>query len=156
MQHDGLIGSSAHIHTAGVQAQGRTAAQLLKRALDTFLAKDIRGWADLCDENIVVEFPFAPDKASRSIVGRTAIYEYLRDYPNVIDLRTTPTMMIHDTSDPNMAIAEWSALGQVISSGKPYEMSYATFVTFHNGLMVNYREYWDPLAFTSAMNGASF
>jgi uncharacterized protein len=156
MQSDNLIGASAPTSAIVVQAQGLTAAQLLKRALDKFLAKDIEGWADLCDENIVVEFPFAPDIASRRIVGRDAIYDYLRNYPNVIDLKTTPTMMIHDTSDPNMSIAEWSASGQVISSGKPYEMSYATFVTFHNGLIVNYREYWNPMAFTAAMDGASF
>lgn len=159
MDHDRTQSSSEAQIGVSAQAEavtGLTAAQLLKRALDTFLAKDIEAWADLCDENIVVEFPFAPDAASRRIVGRAAIYAYLRNYPNVIDLKTTPTMMIHDTSDPNMAIAEWSASGQVISSGKPYEMSYATFVTFQNGLMVNYREYWNPMAFMAAMDGASF
>jgi ketosteroid isomerase-like protein len=35
-------------------------------------------------------------------------------------------------------------------------MSYATFVTFKEGLIVNYREYWDPLAFMEAMSGAQF
>jgi uncharacterized protein len=156
MQGDDHRAASACANAMAVQARGLTAAQLLKRALNMFLAKDIEGWGDLCDENVVVEFPFAPDAASRRIVGRDAIYEYLRNYPNVIDLKTTATMMILETSDPNMAIAEWSALGQVISSGRPYEMSYATFVTFHNGLIVNYREYWNPMAFIAAMNGDSF
>ncbi|MFZ6756157.1 nuclear transport factor 2 family protein [Undibacterium sp. Ji50W] len=133
-----------------------TAAQLLKRSLDTFLAKDMKGWADLCDENVVVEFPFAPDAASKKILGRTAIYEYLRNYPSVIDVKTIPTLKIHTTDDPNVAIAEWSASGQVIGNGNPYEMSYATFVTFRNGLIVNYREYWNPMAFMAAMSGATF
>jgi ketosteroid isomerase-like protein len=44
----------------------------------------------------------------------------------------------------------------VIGSGNPYEMSYATFVTFKNGLIVNYREYWNPIAFLAAMNGTMF
>jgi uncharacterized protein len=156
MQGDDHRAASACANAMAVQARGLAAAQLLKRALNMFLAKDIEGLGDLCDENVVVEFPFAPDAASRRIVGRDAIYEYLRNYPNVIDLKTTPTMMILETSDPNMAIVEWSALGQVISSGRPYEMSYATFVTFHNGLIVNYREYWNPMAFIAAMNGDSF
>jgi len=43
-----------------------TAAQLVKRSLDTFLAKDMKGWADLCHEDVVVEFPFAPDDPERS------------------------------------------------------------------------------------------
>ena len=35
-------------------------------------------------------------------------------------------------------------------------MSYATFVTFRHGLIANYREYWDPMAFTAAMAGTRF
>ena len=36
------------------------------------------------------------------------------------------------------------------------EMSYATFVRFRNGLIANYREYWNPIAFTAAMAGTRF
>jgi uncharacterized protein len=143
----------AHTQEAG---KGLTAAQLLKRSLDTFLAKDIKGWAELCDENVVVEFPFAPDVATRKLVGRAAIYEYLKNYPSVIDVQRTPTLKINSTDDPNMAIAEWSVSGRVISNGNPYEMSYATFVTVKNGLIVNYREYWDPMVFMAALSGAKF
>jgi uncharacterized protein len=133
-----------------------TPVQLFKHSLDTFLAKDMRGWAALCDEDVLVEFPFAPDMASRKLVGRAAIYGYLKNYPSVIDIRSTPTLKINATDDPNKVIAEWSASGRVISSGNPYEMSYATFVTFKDGLMVHYREYWNPMAFMAAMNGETF
>jgi NAD(P)-dependent dehydrogenase (short-subunit alcohol dehydrogenase family)/ketosteroid isomerase-like protein len=133
-----------------------TAAHLLKRSLDTFLAKDIKSWAELCDQDVIVEFPFAPDAASKKLVGRAAIYEYLKNYPSVIDIQSAPTLKINATDDPNMAIAEWSVSGRVIRNGNPYEMSYATFVTFKNGLIVNYREYWNPTAFMAAMSGASF
>jgi uncharacterized protein len=150
-----ITGSAA---PANVQEhdKGLTAAQLLKHSLDTFLAKDIKTWAQLCDENVVVEFPFAPDVASRKLIGRAAIYEYLKNYPSVIDIQSTPTLTIHGTDDPNMAIAQWSVSGRVISNGNPYEMSYATFVTFRNGLIVNYREYWNPMVFVAAMSGAAF
>ncbi len=134
----------------------QTAAQLLKRSLDTFLARDIKGGADLCDHDVVVEFPFAPDVASRKIVGRAAIYEYLKNYPSVIDVQRTPTFTVRGTDDADVAIAEWSVSGRVISNGNPYEMTYATFVTFKNGLIVHYREYWNPMSFMAAMNGASF
>lgn len=160
MKQDHLTSDVTLATTAPAPAQeagkGLTAAQLLKRSLDTFLAKDIKGWAELCDENVVVEFPFAPDVASRKLVGRAAIYEYLKNYPSVIDVQRTPTLKIIATDDPNMAIAEWSVSGRVISNGNPYEMSYATFVTFKNGLIVTYREYWNPMAFMAAMSGAKF
>jgi uncharacterized protein len=37
-----------------------TAVEILRRSLDTFLAKDMKGWTDLCAEDVVAEFPFAP------------------------------------------------------------------------------------------------
>ena len=133
-----------------------TAPQVLKRALDLFLAKDMKGWSELCDENVVVELPFSPDPAGRKIVGRAAIYAFLKDYPKAIDIKAIPTLKIHATDDPNAAIAEWSVSGRVISNGNPYELSYATVVTVRKGLIVNYREYYNPQAFLAAMSGAKF
>lgn len=133
-----------------------TAPQVLKRSMDLFLAKDMKGWSGLCDENVVVEFPFSPDPAGRKIVGREAIYAFLKDYPKAIDIKSITTLNIHATVDPNMAIAEWSVSGRVVSNGNPYEMSYATVVTIGNGLIVNYREYFNPQAFLAAMAGDRF
>jgi ketosteroid isomerase-like protein len=132
------------------------AVELLRKSLDTFLAKDMKGWADLCAENVVAEFPFAPDGTPARFEGREALYEYLRNYPSFIDVKTIPNLKIYGTDDANVAIAEWSASGVVIGNGNPYEMSYATFVTFSDGLIVNYREYWNPQAFMKAMSGGSF
>jgi uncharacterized protein len=133
-----------------------TAAERLKKSLDTFLSKDMKAWSDLCDENVIAEFPFAPEGSPTRIEGRPALYEYLKNYPSFIDVKTLPTLQIYTTNNPDVAIAEWSASGKVISNGNPYEMSYATFVTFKHGLIVSYREYWNPLAFQKAMSGASF
>lgn len=149
-----IITSSAFVN--GRQAGTSSAAQLLQRSLNTFLEKDVKGWAELCDVNVVVEFPFAPDKTSRRMVGRMAIYEYLKDYADVIDLRAVRMTSIHATEDPDLAIAEWSVSGQVLANGNPYEMSYATFATFKNDLIINYREYWNPFSFIAAMHGTMF
>lgn len=131
-----------------------TAVELLRQSLDTFLAKDMKGWSELCDDNVVAEFPFAPEGSPRRLEGREALYEYLRNYPSVIDVASIPNVRIYATDDPDVAIAEWSASGKVLANGNAYEMSYATFATFKNGLMTNYREYWNPLAFMQAMSGA--
>jgi uncharacterized protein len=133
-----------------------TAVQLLRNSLDRFLAKDMKGWSELCDENVVAEFPFAPQGSPAKIEGRAALYEYLRNYPTFIDVRAIPTLNMYATDDPNVAIAEWHASGRVVGNGNPYEMSYATFVTLRHGLIANYREYWNPLAFTAAMAGTRF
>lgn len=132
------------------------AVELLSRSLDRFLAKDMRGWADLCHEDVVAEFPFAPKDSPARLEGRAALYDYLKGYPNFIDIRSLPARRIYPTDDANVAIADWSASGRVIANGNPYEMRYATFVTVRDGLIVNYREYWNPLAFIEAMSGLRF
>jgi len=132
------------------------ATQLLRNSLDTFLAKDMKGWSELCAEDVIAEFPFAPEGSQSRFEGRAALYDYLKDYPGFIDVKAIPTLKVYGTDDPNVAIAEWSASGVVIANGKPYEMSYATFVTFRDGFIINYREYWNPQAFMKALSGGNF
>jgi uncharacterized protein len=133
-----------------------TAAELLKRSLETFLPRDMKSWSELCDENVLIEFPFAPEGSPRRIEGRRAIYEYLRGYPDLIDIHSISSARIYSTDDPNVAIADWSVTGRVISNGNSYNMSYATFVAFKDGLIVHYREYWNPQAFQAALGANSF
>jgi len=116
----------------------------------------MKGWTDLCAEDVVAEFPFAPEGSPSRIEGRPALYEYLRNYPSFIDVHKIPTAKAYATDDKNVVVAEWSVVGKVISNGNPYDMSYATFVTYRDGLVVNYREYWNPIAFTAAMAGTRF
>ncbi|KQR83711.1 nuclear transport factor 2 family protein [Sphingomonas sp. Leaf343] len=133
-----------------------TAADLVRKSLETFLSKDMKGWTDLCADDVVAEFPFAPEGSPARIEGKAALYDYLRGYPDAIDVKSLPTLKVYATDDPSVAIAEWSASGTVLSNGNPYEMRYATFVTVRYGLIVNYREYWNPQAFMNAMSGARF
>lgn len=133
-----------------------SAVDLLRRSLDAFLAKDMKAWTDLCADDVVAEFPFAPEGAPARIEGREALYEYLRGYPDVIDVREIPSVRVYSTADENVAIAEWNVIGSVVSNGNPYNMGYATFVTFRDGLVVNYREYWNPKVFLEALGGGGF
>jgi uncharacterized protein len=133
-----------------------SAVDLLRRSLDTFLAKDMKAWTELCADDVVAEFPFAPEGSPARIEGREALYEYLRGYPDIIDVREIPTVRIYATDDENVAIADWSVSGRVVTNGNPYDMRYATFATFRDGLIVNYREYWNPQAFLKALGGGGF
>ena len=132
------------------------ATQLFRHSLDKFLAKDMKGWSELCADDVVAEFPFAPEGTQNRFEGKEAFYAYLKDYPSFINVKSLPTLKVYATDDPDFAIAEWSVSGEVLASGNPYEMSYATFITFRDGLIVNYREYWNPQVFMKAMSGGNF
>src|SRR4028119_1192724 len=114
-----------------------SAVELFRNSLDTFLAKDIKGWSLLCADDVVAEFPFAPEGSPRRLEGRAALYNYLRNYPSVINLRSIPHLRLYSTDDPNVAIAEWSASGQALTKSNPHESTYATFGTFRGGLSRN-------------------
>lgn len=133
-----------------------SANELFRLFIDKFYAKDIKGLSELCADDVVAEFPFAPEGTQNRFEGREALYAYLKDYPSFIDVKSLPTLKIYGTDDENVAIAEWSVSGVVIGNGNPYEMSYATFVTSRDGLIVNYREYWNPQVFMKAMDGGNF
>lgn len=138
------------------QVKNTLATELFHRSLEKFLAKDMKGWSEFCADNVLAEFPFAPEGSQNRFEGKEAFYAYLKDYPNFINVRSLPTLKVYETADQNFIIAEWSVSGEVIASGNLYEMSYATFVTFKDGLIVNYREYWNPQVFMKAMSGGSF
>ncbi|MFE3262087.1 nuclear transport factor 2 family protein [Nocardia sp. NPDC059091] len=131
-------------------------AAVFRRSLDAFLAKDMRAWADLCAEDVVVEFPFSPDNLPSRLDGREAIFEYLRYYPTIIDIHEINSVTVYETNQPDTVIAEWSVTGQVIPNGNKYDMAYATFVTVRDGQITGYREYWNPLAFGQALDGVTF
>lgn len=133
-----------------------TPQDLLRHSLQVFLSKDMAAWAALCAEDVVAEFPFAPEGSPRRIEGRAALHAYLRDYPAVIDVQAIPSLHVQAAADPGVAIAEWRATGRVIATGRAYDMRYATFATFRDGLIVGYREYWNPQAFLAALDGGGF
>ncbi|TDK23671.1 nuclear transport factor 2 family protein [Arthrobacter crusticola] len=133
-----------------------TNVQRLQRGLELFLSKDMKGWTDLCAEDVVAEFPFAPEGSPSVIEGRAALYEYLRGYPETIDVRELPTTTMYATGDPDLVVMEWSVAGTVVRTGNPYAMRYATFVTFRDGEIATYREYWNPQVFLAALDGQGF
>jgi len=139
-----------------VMSDGLTNVQRLQHGLDLFLSKDMKAWTDLCAEDVVAEFPFAPEGTPSVIEGRAAFYEYLRGYPETIDVHEIPTTTIYTTGDPGVVVMEWSVAGTVVRTGNPYDMRYATFVTFSDGKIANYREYWNPQVFLAALGSQGF
>ena len=133
-----------------------TPAVIFKRSLEAFLGKDMRAWADLCAEDVLVEFPYSPENLPSRLEGREAIFRYLEYYPTIIDIREIDSVTVYETNRPDTIVAEWSVKGEVIPNGNKYDMSYATFVTVRDGQITNYREYWNPLAFGQALDGVAF
>ncbi|MCX4974140.1 nuclear transport factor 2 family protein [Streptomyces sp. NBC_00620] len=121
-------------------------ADLYRHSLRLLLDKDIPAWVDLWHEDGILEFPFSPEGWPKRLEGKAAIAEYMRDYPDHIDLHEFPYVEIHQTIAPETIVVEMRGVGRVVDTGNPFDMTYIAVVTIRNGLITSYRDYWNPLA----------
>jgi ketosteroid isomerase-like protein len=129
------------------------ARDLVEHALDLLLKHDMTGFAGLWAADGVLEFPFAGPGYPKSVEGRHAIREYLRDYPNLLDIREVTAKTVHETTDPAVVVVEMTVGGVVVASQKPYELSYIAVITIEDGEIRHYRDYWSPLAAAEVLGG---
>ncbi|MFI9503624.1 nuclear transport factor 2 family protein [Nocardia sp. NPDC052566] len=129
-------------------------SEVVDRALALLVARDMSAFAGLWARDGILEFPFAPAGYPAEVVGRDAIAEYLRDYPNILEVREIPVRLVHRTADPAVIIVEFEATGVAVGTGQPYRMRYIAVITVRDGEIQHYRDYWSPLAAAEIMGGA--
>ena len=127
--------------------------ELVVHATDLLLKGDMAAFAALWAEDGVLEFPFAQPGAPRRLDGRAAVQEYLRGYPDLLDVREMPELVVHRTADPEVVVAEFTVTGVVVPTAKPYEMRYIAVITVRGGEIRHYRDYWSPAAAADVMSG---
>lgn len=130
------------------------AVDVVDRALDLLLAHDMAAFAGLWAEDGVLEFPFAPPGYPRRVEGRAAVHEYLRAYPDLLDVREVTDKVVHRAVDPELAVVEFEVAGFVVATGRPYRLRYIAVITVRDGAIRHYRDYWSPSAAAEAMGGA--
>ncbi|MFG2415204.1 nuclear transport factor 2 family protein [Streptomyces goshikiensis] len=121
-------------------------ADLYRHGLRLLLDKDIPAWVDLWDENGIFEFPFAPEGWPTRLEGKAAVADYMRGYPDHIDLHAFPEVAVHQTTAPETIVVEMRGTGRLVATDVPFDMRYIAVVTVRNGLISHYRDYWNPLA----------
>lgn len=121
-------------------------ADLYRHGLRLLVDKNIPAWVDLWDADGVLEFPFAPDGWPKRLDGRTAIGDYMRGYPDHIDVHDFTDVRIHRTTAAETIVVEMRGVGRLVESDEPFDMSYIAVVTVKDGLITHYRDYWNPLA----------
>ncbi|MGW2326093.1 nuclear transport factor 2 family protein [Streptomyces sp. NPDC001700] len=123
-----------------------------ERAKSLLLAHDMRGFADLWAEDGTMEFPFAPPGWPRRLEGREAVREYVRDYPDHIDLRAVAHEVVHRTADPGVLIVEFAVDAVAVPTGRPLRIDYVAVITVRDGEIVSYRDYWNPLLLSDGLD----
>ncbi|GHF71974.1 hypothetical protein FHX82_000761 [Amycolatopsis bartoniae] len=100
---------------------------------------------DLSADDVVFEFPFAPPGRPTRVEGKPALAEYLKALAGRVRIEGIRDLEVHETVKPEVAIIEMTVTGTVTATGAPYEQSYVSILTVRDGLIVHYRDYWNPL-----------
>jgi len=117
-------------------------SKLAQAVVDT---NDSGALADLCAEDVVFEFPFAPPGRPARVEGKAALGEYLKGLSGRMRIEGVRNLEIHETVQPDVAVIEMTLTGTVTATGAPYEQSYVVILTVRDGLIARYRDYWNPL-----------
>ena len=107
---------------------------------------------DLYAEDAVVVHPFEPSGAP-PLVGRDALREHFRPPGDGTELpfRFQPrNIVVHQTTDPEVIVAEFEYHGTVVATGAPLTLPAVFILRVRDGRIVSSRDYVDHAAFERA------
>jgi len=122
-----------------------TAAEILEEAMPAMLRGDVEELLGRCTEDVVFEFPFAPEGRPRRVEGREAAREYLQPIFGRMRIQDVTSLEVHQSVDPSVAIVEFTMRAEV-GDGFARELSYIDVLTVRDGRIARFRDYWNPLA----------
>jgi len=129
--------------------------QLVLTFYQSLMAKDFDTWGGLFNADAKQENPFMPGKdgLAPGFEGRDRIvFHYRTVLENRRDL-VFRIHAIHQSTDPNLIIAEVGGTSVVPETGRIYDQRYVWFFHLKDGRIQRMQEYFNPLAFESAFEG---
>lgn len=107
---------------------------------------------DLFAEDVIFEFPYAPEGLPRRLEGLAALADHLGRLGPMLALGEFTLHAIHPAGET--VVFEFSCQGEGAATGLPYDQDYISVVTLREGRIARYRDYWNPLVAVHALGGA--
>jgi ketosteroid isomerase-like protein len=110
-----------------------------------------RRWDELPDlyaEDAVVVHPFATQAGP--LVGREALRRHFAAGATLDVEMTARDVVVHETTDPEVIIAEFAYAGRVTTTGRTFTVPNIFVLRVRDGLIVESRDYADHLTFAAA------
>jgi len=144
---DGEITSYRDYPNAGAAAAMGAGA---RPVFDRFLSASVDNrWDDLADcyaEDVVVELPFTPAGVPRVTRGREELRSRFKAASAVRRLMKADNVVVHETSDPAVLVAEFDLHNEWLADGSVFVSSYVLVLTVRHGEIVESRDYSDTAA----------
>jgi ketosteroid isomerase-like protein len=118
-------------------------------------AKDIDAWADLWAEDAVQDMPFSPVGFPARVEGRDALITHYAALPDATGRMVFVDRVTWPMLDPNVVLMEYRGEIEILPTGRDYDNAYAGLFVFDaEGLIMLFREYFDPNVLSEAWTGA--
>ncbi len=109
------------------------------------ISNNVKAWADLLAEDAIVEFPYASALgAPQRLEGKEAIYNHVQAAISQMQNLTFTNVRKYITLNPNVLLAEVHGEAIISTTCRHYQQDYVMRMETKDGLIVHYREYWNP------------
>lgn len=131
--------------------------ELFERFQELVLSNDPAALGQLSADDVVIEAPFAPPGQPRRFEGLEPFLAWARPRQAAFPARFEEfrNVVIHDTADPQVIIAEYELCGTVTTNGQRAAASFVAVVQARDGKITRWREYQDTLRIAAALNPVS-
>jgi uncharacterized protein len=104
-------------------------------------------------EDVVIEFPFAPEDRLGRFEGREGFLAFAQAARAELPVRFDEvcSVMIHETADPEVIVAEYEVRGTLRTTGERAGAHFVSVIRVHDGRVTLWREYQDVAAMTAAL-----
>lgn len=107
---------------------------------------------DLFAEDLVFEFPYAPEGLPKRLDGRDQLAAHLARLGPLLQFDSFDLEASHVCGDT--VVIEFTCKGRGVTTGVAYDQSYVSVVTLRNGRIARYKDYWNPLVVLAALGGS--
>lgn len=92
-------------------------------------------------EDAVVDYPFALPSGPARLAGRSAIRRYFAAVARLPLELKAHHVVVHETKDPEVVVAEYDYAGLVTTTGRSFQVSNIQVSRVRGGLIVTSRDY---------------
>ncbi|MFI7306583.1 nuclear transport factor 2 family protein [Micromonospora aurantiaca] len=131
-----------------------TAREVVEQILRASREQDTERFVNLFAPEGYIEWPYLPAGIPGRVDGRDQIREFLTAQADgLVKFDEYRNTVIHETTDPEVAIVEYEAFGTVVPTGAPLHQTIIAVLRIRDGLVLSYRDYLNPLVLAETLAG---
>lgn len=109
---------------------------------------------EMLTEDAVIEFPYHPPTMPSQVTGKQQIERHFASLVDIVSINEIRLVATHQTTNPNVAVLEYEGEGKAVKTGRHYLQQYITVLTFRDGQISHWKDYWNPVNVANAIGGS--